>query len=137
MSWYTGYYGRIRKATDHYRGVYLRLAQNAKRYGWTHATWLDKRGKYIFDERYGKLPRWAQSYIEGYADAVERLLIEPNIEWRVYLDGKHMVGRDVPEGRWMDVEGEMGATFWIGSDCIWYGDEALAAKEKHATADSV
>jgi len=48
------------------------------------------------------LPRWAKAKIEGYHKAVREQLNDALI-WVLLLDGKWLTGKEVPEGRWSDI----------------------------------
>jgi hypothetical protein len=120
------YYGLIFKRRDALieKGAYM--ARSARDQRWTFKKYLEMRGKYLNKrDEWQRIPGWAQNYVRGYLDGYERMVIDANLEWRVYLDGKHIIGKEVPQGRWVDVEGGKGAYFWIGTDDMYDGPSMM------------
>ncbi len=115
-----GYWELIFKRRDSLieKGTYL--ARSCRDQHWTFEKYLEMRGKWLNQrDEWQRIPQWAQRYVRGYLDGYDRMVIDENLEWRVYLDGKHMIGKEVPEGRWMDVVPEMGTNFWKGTDHMY------------------
>lgn len=125
-----GYYRRIfkRRAALIEQGTYIIRSTFERKT--TFEDYLDRRSKYLLIRpEWKKLPHWATSYVHGYLDGYYREVVDANLEWRVYLDGKHMPGSEVPKGRWPDVVPGMGTSFWKGTNKMFIVPEDMRMKE--------
>lgn len=84
-------------------------------------TMINIRSKYILGHKYwDKLTRYNRSHLEGVWATRMRDLHRNHLEWRVLLDGKHMVGSKVPKGAWDRVTPHGGRHFWKDTDVIFW-----------------
>jgi len=70
-------------------------------------------GKRVWqDSAFRKLPNWAKSRLHGFDSAMWDCMFHHELETRVYLDGQYIYGKDVPKGKWADVEKSEHTWFW-------------------------
>lgn len=63
-------------------------------------------------EAYRRCPEWVHRYITGYRDAMFDTIHRDLVTWHVWCDGAHVLGKDVPDGRWCEVVADQGAFLW-------------------------
>ncbi len=85
----------------------------------------------FFEERIYSLNSWKrltqhrQSYVKGVIDTHIEYINRDELDWRVYHPEHGHVAKqnyDVLEGKWSEVVGYLGASFWKGTKKIWSGD---------------
>lgn len=135
-----GYYEQVNKkqnwCLEHGRRVIEGVVRNRR----NHDAFVSGLRAIWKHDNFQKLPRWSQSYVQGYLDALEKQMITKQVEWRIQLDGQYITSAEVPAGRWPEVVPGGGGFFWVdesGSLYPWYpyGSE-LFSKRKPPTFDS-
>jgi hypothetical protein len=124
---------KIQTALNH-RDRFVRLSQDiysrARSYGLTHAQILATFKSELLDNPAWRIvPQWVKAYVEGYRAALFEQTYRRDLVWRVYLDGRYLDSKDVPEGRWPDVDGESSCHFWKENGKP-YGDSKEERKTK-------
>lgn len=97
-------------------------------YKCTHGRFLELRQELLFDRNsWQRLAQYNQQYILGY---MRHWLDELNLnalEWRVYHPEFGHLGRNDDrsclDGRWHEVDGDKSASFWKGTNKVWYPNE--------------
>lgn len=85
--------------------------------------------------RWKRAPRWVHDAMRGWSECFHNEIYTRHTEWRVWLDGKHVSGKDMPKGRWSDVDGDKGATVWTSTGKVWHGyDPSVPVETKVAQA---
>lgn len=103
-------------AISRFKGIIRSNVSQAKSFKLTHDQLLDLRNRKLFqDPQYKRLPRWAKAELSGYEEALFDGLWAL-VEWRLFLDGRYVNDKDIPLGRWADVEKNKGQHFWKDSD---------------------
>ena len=110
----------------------------------SHAKYLDMLREHIYRiNSYQRLTGYNKAYVAGYIEHWQSSMEFANHEWRVFhpdtghVNARTPEGRAALEGKWSEVIGDLGANFWIGTDKVWSGDDAVFAMyDDDATDDS-
>ena len=87
-------------------------------YHMTHGDLLKWLNEHLYRRSdYQRLPRWAKAELRGFADAKHRELHRHYLKWQVRLDGRLIDGKNVPDGRWSEVE--TGDFVWIDNGKVF------------------
>lgn len=105
----------------------------------THGKFLELRQERLFDTNsWKRLTRYNQEYILGYMDRwLDEIRLKQH-DWRVYHPEFGHLSRDDDrsclDGRWHEVDGDKGASFWKGTNKVWYPNEiAKMYEDKNGT----
>lgn len=94
-------YNRSQRLLSRLRYIY----SGARIFHLSHAEILRDLGEKIYSTRdYAKLTAYYVGVFHGWRSALADGLYD-HLEWRVYLDGRLVQSKDVPEGQWFRVKG--------------------------------
>ena len=90
----------------------------------SHKQMLNMLNERVYEHNsWQRLTQVNQAYVRGVIDTrIEQ--INQTLEWRVYHPDHGHVRRDnyaILEGKWSEVDGDMGAHFWPDTDKVWSG----------------
>ena len=106
------------KYTSNLKTVISSSFSAATIYHMTHEDLLDWLNDRLYQrEDYQRLPRWAKSQLGGFMDAKRDEVYKHYLKWQVRLDGELIDGKDVPKGRWSEVE--TGSFVWIDTGKVF------------------